>query len=287
MYLLDSNELFEVTPVPVDFISSSTIPSSSISSNWSQNSWFIYTVIGASILLTAIFIAIIYDICYRCYEFREQQIFDGGPPASPGHQYTYTFGIQVDDASLSFDTKQTVIKIDLLDIRNQYLTSVAVPCFVFKFKQNNVKSSDSLPGYPTPFTNNNNINNNNNNNSSKNKNQLNYKSLSLYQESWGNVPKASVIIFHLTRRYPLKDFASIRITHDCFKLNAYITFKYLVIRDDLSKQSAKVELSGKQIFAVHPCPPSGTQVYGAFRVVGDQQLDERKSCIKILKRCLL
>lgn len=262
MYLLESNS--NATKLALD-------STSSINSIWSpQNAWILYTVIGASILLTLIGIAIIFDICYRCYEFKEQQILDGGPPASPGHQYTYTFGIQVDEASVSFDTKQTIIKLDLLDAKNQYLTSVAIPCFLFKFKQNNQKSNESSPGYPTPFTN-------------INKNKLNYKSLTAIQENWNNTPRGSSIVFHLIRRNPLKDFASIRISHDCFKVNAYITLKHVLIRDDLSKQSARVDLVGKQIFAIHPCPPSGAQVYGAYRVVGSEQFEERKGCYQVLK----
>lgn len=238
-----------------------------------QFNWILYTVVGASVLLALIFLVIIYDLFQRCYEFREQQILDGSQPISPGHQpYSYTFAIRVEEASSVYDTKLTVIKMDLLDSQNQYLTTVAIPSFVFRFKQVVGKSVESLPGYPL-------------NSVFATRNNMSLKSYDVIKQTWSNTPRASIVVFHLIRRNPLKDFAAIRITHDCYKPNGFITLQYVIIRDDATKQSARVDLQGTRIYAAHPCPAGSYQVFPASKVVGNQQLDESRSCwMPLIKR---
>lgn len=214
-----------------------------------ENAWVLYTVIAVIILFSLIVAYIIYDLCSRCRESRDQQIIDGGPPATPNHQYSYTFTIRVDEASPSFDTKQTMIKLDLLDVHNQYLTSLAIPSFIFKFKTPTNSEIYVNPQQQVgPYNNN-----------------LAFKSITTLLDTWSNTVKSDVIRFYLMRRHPLNNFASIRITHDCYRANAHITIKYITIKEDSTQQEVKVDFHNKQIRAIHPCPPSALQVFHAER----------------------
>lgn len=212
-------------------------------SSETENSWILFTVVGASVLIVLIAIIALYDLYSRCREYnRNQQICDGGPPASPDHQYSYKIEIRVEEASPSFDTKQSVIKMDLLDHQNQYITSLAIPSFVFKFKADQTGSQPLLQLNQAPPC---------------SSDALAYKSMSAFYDTWSKKPKSNPLTFNLIRRNPLHNLASIRLTHDCYNANAHITFQYIII------DGVKIDLQNKPIQAIHPCPPSGLQVFHA------------------------
>lgn len=268
----------------------------------SQPDWVWGTAIGSGILVGLIVSIVLYDLCCRIKESRMQQVNDGGPPSSPSHECFYTVGIKVDEASPSFDTKQSMLRIDMLDNLNRYLTTLAVPCFLFKFNQKEIKeaqpaaepsqieltpfsgsqkavtSSKTSAGATTPQT------------PPPQSNiftrpvakavdgsTLNYKSMTAAREAWSSVRQGDLIVFNLKRRHPLGELSSIRLIHDCYAPDAYITLKYIIIRDEITLQMAKARLDGNQIYALHACPPSGLQVYTIERLAAPEHTEETRS----------
>lgn len=258
---------------------SATTPGT-ILSRTDKNAWILYTAIAAFVLILLILFVLLYDLCSRCCDQKDQVINDGGPPVSPSSQNTYTITIRVDEASSTFDAKSSILRIDLLDSQNQYMTNLAIPCFVFKLKSIAQASPESPPSQPSPRL------------PAHQLHQLqqyqqvqhqtgsiksvitNHKSLSGLYETWSNTTASDVISFKLVRRMPLVDFASIRLTHDCYLKDAYLTFRYITIRDDLSNVTAKIDLQEKNIYAPHPCPASGLQV---FSIENKHQLESKHS----------
>lgn len=215
----------------------------------SDNGWVFYTAIAALVLLLLIVIVIIYDLCCRCIEARNQRISDGGPPSSPAHQHSFTFKIRVDEASPTFDIRDSIIRLELLDNLNQYLTSLAIPCFLFKFKTDQwVENRSIYPNPPIAIK------------------SPAFKSMSTFHETWANTTRGNQITFHLVRRNPLTNLSFIRISHDCFQPETYITFKFITVRDDATGQMYRAVLQNKPIRAIHPCPPTGLQVFSVEKV---------------------
>lgn len=231
-----------------------------------ETNWIFYAEIGACLLLGLIVIVILISVCCRwCRERREQEVSDGGAPPSPGHNHTYVIEIRADEASPTFDVNQTIIRMELLDIEKQYLTSVAVPCFVLKFKTNEEKGSPPSPsasklGAPQRPV-----------GALSRKAQIN-RSMTSLMERWSNTLRSTQISFFLIKRLPMKNFGAIRVTHDCFNRNAYMTLKHVIVREDATKSIVKIDLQGKQIKAMHPCPPTGLQVFAAERSIANQQV---------------
>lgn len=274
----------------------------------SQPDWVWGTAVGSAILVGLIMSIVVYDLCCRIREGRIQQVSDGGPPSSPTHECFYTVGIRVDEASPSFDARQSMLRIDMLDNLNRYLTTLAVPCFLFKFNQKESKEAQqgAEPSQidPNPFAGSQKAVA-----SSKNSagvmpqnvpnqsdiftkpihkavdgSSLNYKSMTAVREAWGNVRQGDLIIFNLKRRHPLGELSSVRLLHDCFAPNAYITIKYIIIRDEITLQMAKARLDGKQIHALHACPPSGLQVFTIERLAAPEHTEETRSFTQALRR---
>lgn len=213
----------------------------------SDGSWITYTIVAVSSIVALIALILIYDICSRYRELRGQFIYDGGPPASPDHQSTYLFTIQCESASPNFDTKTALIKIDLLDNSNYYLTTITVPTFVFRFKpispnekrpveirMNIVNEPGSMP-----------------------------KAMNEIYETWSNTTQSQTISFRLIRRDPLVRIGAIRIYHDCFNQESYFTLKQVIICDEATKHKVRVNLSNRPLKALNPCPPSRYQVFPA------------------------
>lgn len=213
-----------------------------------DSSWILYTIILVSILVSLIALILIYDICTRYRELKGQFIHDGGPPSSPDHQSSYLVTIQAESISANFDTRRSVIKVDLMDMDNRYLTGFVVPVFKLKFKSDGSDGKQRSDEYPL-----------------NDKTEISGPTPPLVDvyENWSNTTPAQSISFHLIRRNPLVKLASIRICHDCYQPDAYLTLKHMIIQDEASKQKAKVNLSGKPIKATTPCPPSKYQVYSA------------------------
>lgn len=211
-----------------------------------DSSWILYTIILVSILVSLIALILIYDICTRYHELKGQFIHDGGPPSSPDHQSLYLVTIQAETMSANFDTRRSLIKIDLMDIDNRYLTTIVVPVFKLKFKSDTSDGKQRSDEYPL-----------------NDRTEISGPILPLVDvyETWSNTTPAQSISFHLIRRNPLVKLAAARIYHDCYQPDAYITLKHIIIQDEASKQKAKVNLSGKPIKSTTPCPPSKLQVF--------------------------
>jgi len=231
-----------------------------------ENAWILYTIIGACVLISFIALVILYDLCYRYREHRDQQVFDGGPPSTPGHHFSYTVAIKAEDVSAPFDTQQSIIKLDLIDSQNRYLTSVAVPCFIFKFSNANSRKFMPRPNGQQVET----------------RPLMAYKSMSALIETWSSTTRSNLVTFYIVRRNPLQNFSSVRVSHDCYLDGAKLNLKYIIIRDDRTQQCAKIDLQNKPISAYHPCPPSGFQVFSAERVVGPQQLEETRTLVQLM-----
>lgn len=233
--------------------------------------WLIYTIVGASLLILLIALVILYDLWSRYREIREQHISDGGPPTTPGHTCGYFFSIKVDEASQNFEAKRSVVRLELLDHQNQYLTSIAIPCFLFKLKSPGQKTNDSIGkmfnNYPNPI-------------------EPSNKSTTNLQQVWSSTPKSNLITFYLVRRHPLIRLSSVRISHDCYTQGSYISFKYVTIRDEATFQCVKAELVGQTIKAPHPCPPSGYQVFPFEVMENYKPADDRKSCPQHIWTCI-
>lgn len=227
-----------------------------------DDGWIFYTVIAACVLIILIILVVLYDLCVRCRNYQgHQEILDGGAPISPGHQYSYSMTICLEEASPSFDPRQSVIKMDLLDHMNQYITSIVVPCFVFKLKnmvpgQKSLTSHDLSP-LPSKLA----AGQQQADQAASRPNWLNTKSMAALVETWANTPKSSIVSFTLIKRNPLTNLTSIRVSHDCYKPNALLLIKYIQLKDDQTLQRARADLADKPIRAVHPCPPSGVQVF--------------------------
>lgn len=255
------------TPFPGD---------STILSQSDKNAWILYTAVAAIVLIVLIVAILLYDLFSRCCQRRDQVINDSGPPVSPTHQHSYTITLRVDEASAAFETKTTILKMDLLDSCNQYLTSIAIPCFVLKFKtieptKHELKSlvtaaqhGETLPPQQVQqlhqFQ-------QLHHQLEVNKNLPYYKSLSGLHDTWSNTTPSSAITFRLVRRMPLIDFYSVRVSHDCYNIDAFIRLKNLSIKEDNSGLVAKISFTGKDIRAHHPCPPSGLNIYTLDKVV--------------------
>lgn len=293
-----------------------------------ENDWIIYLIIGAFIVITLVACAVLFELLSRAFrQPKELAISDGGPPATPSHQFSYTFQIKATEASHNFDAKHTVIRMDLLDNQNRFLSCLAIPSFAFKLNTRiiNVPSTgthantpltpeQNLPSVPnvknlimhktnrktttknkkntktidtslsptrtpstrqlpklsqaksvhqTPTEQRSDHNSTGSNAATSNETSK-YKSLTNLHSIWQNVPKQSTISFYLIRRNPLYNFSSVRLSHDCFNEGSYIRVKHIKIRDDVLLQVARIKLDKHQkIYATHPCPPSGYQVFNA------------------------
>lgn len=210
-----------------------------------------YTIIISSFLVALIVFILLYDIWRRYRDMKHLQVIDGGPPATPSTQSNYTITVQVEEISATFDPKQTILRFELLNDRYHYLTSLAIPCFVFKFKTSSVRSQDtttSIELTQQPHLG----------------DQLQgrkQKSLSYYHEVWSPTSKSRTIHFNLVRRHPLHNLCYLRVNHDCYYSQAHLTLRQFSIKDDIGGQVAQFDVRGKQIFALHPCPPSSAQVF--------------------------
>lgn len=233
-----------------------------------DDSWIVYTVIAATILILIIVLVILYDLCnrWRTLVHNEQEIVDGGPPLTPTHCHRYSVSIYIDAASPSFDQEHSMIRIELLDQLNQYITSFVIPASVCAFNTDQAKmkpatpngtKSVSAPDPEDPF----NYNNPHKQSSSSPFSTTQIKSMTAINEQWKDTAKSNVIKFTLIRRSPIINLSYIRIIHDCFKTNAHITLKSILVRDESKRQVTRFELKGKQLRGVHPCPPTGAQVY--------------------------
>ena len=209
-----------------------------------EKEWITYTIIGASILLALLAMVVLYDLCRRFLDCckPEHVIYDGGLPATPGHQNSYSFSLRVDYASPTFDTKLSNLRLDLLDSKNQYLTNIVIPCFVFRFRSSGEKL-DENSHQMSPFS--------------------SIKSVNSFVNSWSATRRSDLIKFRLIKNSALKNFSAIRCTHDCFKQDAFMTLRNIVVRDEQLRKSISFDLSGKPIYGGHPCPPSGWQVFMA------------------------
>lgn len=240
-----------------------------------KKNWVFYTVIGASALITLIIIIVLYDLCCRFRESKNQQILDGGPPATPNHQYTYKIGIRSDSASPSFDTKQSIIRLDMLDNQNRYITSVAVPCFLFDFEPYYGSKGEQQQQQETEQPKQDQIV----------KNDVPaIKSMTAIREIWAHTAQGNLVTFNLVRRQPLRNLTSIRITHDCYAPKAQIILRYVIIHDGSTKYNARVNLHKTPIRANHPCPPSGFQVFPVERITNQQQLEEMRSFTNTMRK---
>lgn len=214
--------------------------------------WALYTGIAAAALgLTVVFFVLL-DLYKRYFSLRENILIpDGGPPASGGHHHTYTITVRADMASPTFDIKDSIIRIEVLDKRNQYLTSFVVPAFVLKF-QEYPQYEDPQPGPSSGAT------------PEPARPRYVIKALSFIRDYWAKASQTSELKFTLIRRMPLNDIAAVRINHDCYNPNALVILKCIVIKDDLRPLCYKVDLTGKLLRAMHPtCPPTGLQVFKA------------------------
>lgn len=220
----------------------------------SKTVWIYWTIVGASILLALILSIALYDLICRCRErFKSQQIVDGGPPASPAHNFLYTVGCHADQASPSFDTQLSIIRIELLDNLNRYITSIAIPCFLLKFKQ--VNSQTKVPEEKT-----------------KPLHPMHIKSLSILHETWAGTEPGERVTFQMSRRQALMNVTSARVSHDCYIANATITLKYIVLYDQSARIYFMIHLKNIQLRSIHPCPPSGLQVFPVEKVVSHEEL---------------
>jgi hypothetical protein len=211
-----------------------------------DNSWIYWTVVCMSAVVGCITAFVLYEcICRVKDRLSTQQIYDGGPPATPTHSFTYTVGVRADKASPSFDTQISVIKIELLDRFNRYVTTVAVPCFLFKFKEGEGPPAEKpdKPVHPVFI-----------------------RTMTVLQEQWSSTRQSELVTFQFTRRKPLTDIASARIGHDCFAKEAYITLKYIAFHDPLADIHFMINLKDQRIKATHPCPPSMTQVFSVDKL---------------------
>lgn len=280
-----------------------------------KTNWIYYTLIGAASLISLILLIVIYDLCCRCRESRARQIADGGPPATPTHQHLYRITIRADEASSGFDTRGSVLKLELLDAQNRYITSLAVPCFLLAFKQrpaggqsseslsrarsvsgskrpcyqqqqqqqqygqasraSQASSSSAASGSTQPAT---------GSGSGAAARLEAPKSLTLLHEAWPATARRSVVSFQLIRREQLKNLSSVRISHDCYGPNNFITLRYLIVHDEEGPYLGRAKLRQHKIRAVHPCPPSGLQVYPVERLSDLRQLEEANSYANLLRR---
>lgn len=214
--------------------------------------WKVYTLIACAALGILLILYVACDLYKRYNNYKDNiMVADGGPPASATHHHTYTITICADMASPNFDLKDSIIRVEILDQRNQYLTSFVVPAFVFKF-QEYPQYEDPQPGPssgPTP---------------EPARPRYVVKSLSFIRDNWAKASQSSELKFTLVRRLPLKDIAAVRINHDCYNANALVILKSIVIKDDLTPLCFKVDLKNKPLRAMHPtCPPTGLQVFKA------------------------
>lgn len=212
--------------------------------------WLIFFFICLIILLITLGLVLVFECCccWCCNQrkFRELQVYDGGPLPSPNHLSTYEVIVIADECSPTF--RKAAIKFDLLDINYRYLTSFVLPSTVFKFKiMSSIRElnqqefalmrlaakSIAIRFEPIPETN----------------------------ELWINSPPAQSIKFRLIRRNPLENCAHIRISHDCFLPMATISFKNITLVDDRTTIRYSADLTGRQIIAHHPCPPSGINLF--------------------------
>lgn len=242
----------------------------SILSSADTNTWILYTSIAAAILIFLIIAILLYDLCSRCCKHKEQVISDGGPPASPSHLNSYSVTLRVNEASLNFDSKTTVLRLELLNSLNQFLTSVAIPCFILKFKTPNqdtlkldldvqqdekafhTQQFRQLQQYQNMLL-----------QSDIDNGHLDkcFKSLSGLHEIWSNTVPSSTITFKLICRMPLRDFSSVRVSHDCYNPGAFVSLRCLSVKEDMSGMVAQVSFRDRSISAYHPCPASGSNVY--------------------------
>lgn len=218
-----------------------------------KSTWIFWTIVGATLLVLLIFSIAIYDLICRCREkYKTQQIEDGGPPASPSHCFMYTVGCHADWASPSFDNQLAIIRVELLDCLNRYITSIAIPCFLLKFRQDTSKTKSPEPKPKL--------------------HPMHIKSLSILHEQWAGTNPGELVTFQLSRRQALMNVASARVTHDCYAADAVMTLKYIVLYDQSAKVNFMINLKNAQLKAIHPCPPTGLQVFPVEKVIKHEDL---------------
>lgn len=203
---------------------------------------WVYWVASILTIVTVFIIVIsVWEIInrYRA-RLRNQKLMDGGPPATPSHSFSYMVGVHAERCSPSLDRDITVVKVELLDRLNRYITSVAVPVFLFKLKV------DEGPP-PDPST--------------KPTHAVYIKTMTVLKEKWATTERDELITFSLTRRRPLTDVTAARILHDCYLENAYIVFKFIVFHDHAADVDFIIRCKDQQIRGIHPCPPTNVQVF--------------------------
>lgn len=228
-----------------------------------NKSWVYWTIVTVTLIVAFAIGIFIYElICRMKDKMKSQIIFDGGPPATPTHSFSYTVGVRAERASPSFDPQLSVLKIELLDRFNRYVTSVAVPCFLFKLR---VDEAASIPSEKS---------------GQSTTHPMYVKTMTILQEQWASTDQNQLIAFQLVRRRPLTDVASARILHDCYAKDAYITFNYIVFHDHLADVVFRINLKDQPIRAVHPCPPTATQVFPVEKLT--TPTDDLKSFINFI-----
>lgn len=212
--------------------------------------WLIFFFISVILLLVTIGLVLAFECCCcRCAyqrKARELHVYDGGPIPTPDHLSTYEVTIVAEECSPTF--RKSAIKFDLLDIHYRYITSFVIPSSALKFRimskiieLNQLEFAQmkiatklaSIRFEPMPETN----------------------------ELWINTHPASTVKFRLIRRNAIQNCAHVRISHDCFLPMATVSFKSLTLVDDRTSLKYHVDLSGKSISALHPCPPSGINLF--------------------------
>ena len=263
-----------------------------------ESSWLFWAVLGAAICVSIAILVIVWDIFCRCRDTAVQNVFDGGPPSSPGNQFFYTVGIKADEAAANLDTKLTVLKFELLDNWNRYLSTISVPAYLLKFRQD---PESSVSASPTGAQ-------------SESKNGLGgstkpagllqkskevllelrprrsanelgkYKSMSDLRETWSNsASNNSLLTFQLVRRTPLTNLASVRVTHDCYERGATMRLKYLALYDNIKKEYLRADFTNRVLVALHPCPSTRQQVFKIERAASAEQLHELKAFTSAVK----
>lgn len=212
--------------------------------------WVLFTIITASVLIGIVCLVIIFELLNRLRDAKDQIIVDGGPPATPTHQLNYRVIVAAGEASPTLDTKQSVIRIEFLDSQNLYLTSIAVPCFVLKFKVNYDRNQADIQ-LPQP--------------SGRKHPSTVYKSMTALHDVWSKTNPSDTLSFLLVRREELTNLAAVRIFHDCYTPDTYLTLRYIFVKCEATGAITRFDLTDKQIRSIHPCPPSGVQVFRSER----------------------
>lgn len=244
------------------FLESATDGNSSQTEAVGDNDGFDYVFWIVIILIVVLLVGVsasIWEIFFRHREpkTKHQQIPDGGPPATPTHRFAYIVGVKADKASPCFDDQISVIKVELLDRLNRYVTGIVVPCFLLKF---------AISDGPQPET-------------TAKPHPANVRSMTVVKEDWNKTTPGELITWQLVRRRPLMDVAKARITHDCYAKGAFVSLKFIVFYDPQAAITFMINLRDQQLQAIHPCPPSGAQLFPVEKLTAPNE--EVKSFINL------